>query len=95
LEVAVSFIPFLILGLIAAVIAKMILKQKHGWLVTILLVTILLGLAGAALGGFIGTQLFNQPMTEFFSIYSWLLAIGGSVIVLLVFGLLTRNRSKS
>ena len=82
-----SFIPFLILGLIAAVIAKAILKQKHGWLVTILL-----GLAGAALGGFIGTQLFNQPITEFFSIYSWLLAIGGSVIVLLLFGLITRGR---
>lgn len=85
-----SFIPFLILGLISAVIAKLILKRKHGWLVTILL-----GLAGAALGGFIGTQLFNQPMTEFFSIYSWLLAIAGSVIVLLVFGLLTRKRSTS
>jgi uncharacterized membrane protein YeaQ/YmgE (transglycosylase-associated protein family) len=85
-----SFIPFLILGLIAAVIAKLILRQKHGWIVTILL-----GLAGAALGGWIGTQVFNQPMTEFFSIYSWLLAIGGSVIVLLIFGLLTRNRRKA
>jgi len=85
-----SFIPFLILGLIAAVIAKAILKVKYGWLVTILL-----GLAGAALGGFIGTQLFGQPITEFFSIYSWLLAIGGAIIVLLVFGLITRGRRKA
>ena len=82
-----SFIPFLILGLIAAVIAKAILKQRHGWVVTILL-----GLAGAALGGWLGTVLFDQPITEFFSIYSWLLAIGGSVIVLLVFGLITGRR---
>lgn len=82
-----SFIPFLILGLIAAVIAKAILKQRHGWIVTILL-----GLAGAALGGWLGTVLFNQPITEFFSIYSWLMAIGGSIIVLLLFGLLTGRR---
>lgn len=82
-----SFIPFLILGLIAAVIAKAILKQRHGWLVTILL-----GLAGAALGGFLGNLIFGVPMTEFFSIYSWLLAIGGAIIVLLVFGLLTGRK---
>ena len=85
-----SFIPFLILGIIAAVIAKIILKRKHGWIVTILL-----GVAGAALGGWLGTVLFNQPMTEFFSIYSWLLAIGGSIIVLLIFGLLTRGSKKA
>jgi uncharacterized membrane protein YeaQ/YmgE (transglycosylase-associated protein family) len=85
-----SFIPFLILGLIAAVIAKAILKVKYGWIVTILL-----GLAGAALGGWIGTVVFNQPITEFFSIYSWLLAIGGAIIVLLIFGLITRGRRKA
>ncbi|MEO5533563.1 MAG: GlsB/YeaQ/YmgE family stress response membrane protein [Pseudolysinimonas sp.] len=82
-----SFIPFIILGIIAAIIAKLILKRKYGWLVTILL-----GAAGAALGGFLGNLIFNVPMTEFFSIYSWLLAIGGSIIVLLIFGALTRNR---
>jgi len=92
-EVVVSFIPFLILGLIAAVIAKLILKQKHGWIVTILL-----GLAGAALGGWIGGIITGEDIygvNGFWSITSWLFAIGGAVIVLLVFGLLTRNRSKS
>lgn len=86
-----SFIPFLILGLIAAVIAKLILKQKHGWIVTILL-----GLAGAALGGWIGGTVLGVEdfygENGFWSIPSWLFAIGGAVIVLLVFGLLTRNR---
>jgi len=93
LEVAVSFIPFLILGLIAAIIAKLILKQKHGWIVTILL-----GLAGAALGGWIGGMVTGEDIygvNGFWSITSWLFAIGGAVIVLLVFGLITRNRSKS
>jgi uncharacterized membrane protein YeaQ/YmgE (transglycosylase-associated protein family) len=89
----VSFIPFLILGLIAAVIAKLILKQKHGWIVTILL-----GLAGAALGGWIGGAVTGEDIygvNGFFSITSWLFAIGGAVIVLLVFGLITRGRTKA
>ena len=88
-----GFISFLILGLIAAVIAKLILKQKHGWIVTILL-----GLAGAALGGFVGGQVTGEDIygvNGFFSITSWLFAIGGAVIVLLVFGLITRGRSKA
>ncbi len=88
-----SFIPFLILGLIAAVIAKLILGQKHGWIVTILL-----GLAGAALGGWIGGLITGEDIygvNGFWSITSWLFAIGGAVIVLLVFGLLTRNRRKA
>jgi uncharacterized membrane protein YeaQ/YmgE (transglycosylase-associated protein family) len=88
-----SFIPFLILGLIAAVIAKLILRQKHGWIVTILL-----GLAGAALGGWIGGMVTGEDIygvNGFFSIVSWLWAIGGAVVVLLVFGLITRNRRKA
>lgn len=88
-----SFIPFLILGLIAAIIAKVILKQKHGWIVTILL-----GLAGAALGGLIGGMVTGEDIYSvngFWSITSWLFAIGGAVIVLLLFGLITRNRSKA
>lgn len=86
-----SFIPFLILGLIAAVIAKLILKRKHGWIVTILL-----GLAGAALGGWIGGIVTGEDIygvNGFWSITSWLFAIGGAVIILLVFGLITRNRT--
>jgi len=83
----VGFVLFAILGLISAIIAKVILKRKYGWIVTILL-----GLAGAGLGGLIGSYVFQEDMTNFLSPYSWLLAIGGSVIVLLVFGALTRNR---
>jgi uncharacterized membrane protein YeaQ/YmgE (transglycosylase-associated protein family) len=88
-----SFIPFLILGLIAAVIAKLILRQKHGWIVTILL-----GLAGAALGGWIGGMVTGEDIygvNGFFSIVSWLWAIGGAIVVLLVFGLITRSRRKA
>lgn len=84
-----GFFGFLLLGLLAGAIAKLILpgNQGGGWLVTLLL-----GVVGALLGGFLGSLLFNAPLEDFFSIQTWLLAIGGSIIVLLIFGLVTNRR---
>jgi uncharacterized membrane protein YeaQ/YmgE (transglycosylase-associated protein family) len=84
-----GFFGFLLLGLLAGAIAKLILpgKQGGGWLITLLL-----GVVGALLGGFLGSVLFNAPLEEFFSIQTWLLAIGGSIIVLLIYGLVVGRR---
>lgn len=85
-----GFLGFLLLGLIAGAIAKLILpgKQGGGWFVTLIL-----GVVGALLGGWIGSAIFGVGVDEFFSLSSWLLAIGGSIIVLLVYGLITGRRS--
>lgn len=84
-----GFIAFLILGLIAGAIAKAILpgRQGGGWLITLLL-----GVIGAFLGGWLGSLLFSVPLTDFFSISTWLLAIGGSIIVLLVYSAVFNRR---
>ncbi|MCI2959423.1 GlsB/YeaQ/YmgE family stress response membrane protein [Agromyces atrinae] len=84
-----GFFGFLLLGLIAGAIAKLILpgKQGGGWFITLLL-----GVVGALLGGFLGSLLFNAPLEEFFSIQTWLLAIGGSIVVLLIYGLIAGRR---
>ncbi|UOQ88206.1 GlsB/YeaQ/YmgE family stress response membrane protein [Agromyces endophyticus] len=83
-----SFLAFLVLGLIAGAIAKLILpgKQGGGWFVTLLL-----GVVGALLGGWLGSLILNRPLTEFWDLGTWLLAIGGSIIVLLIWGLVTRG----
>ncbi|MFJ6677935.1 GlsB/YeaQ/YmgE family stress response membrane protein [Microbacterium sp. NPDC091382] len=80
-----GFFGFLILGLLAGAIAKLILpgKQGGGWFVTLLL-----GIVGALLGGWLGGLIFNVNLNEFFSLSTWLLAIGGSLIVLLIYGAL-------
>ncbi|WP_291048522.1 GlsB/YeaQ/YmgE family stress response membrane protein [Herbiconiux sp.] len=84
-----GFFGFLLLGLIAGAIAKLILpgKQGGGWFITLLL-----GVVGALLGGFLGGILFNAPLQDFFSIQTWLLAIGGSILVLLIYGLIVGRR---
>lgn len=78
-----GFFAFLLLGLIAGAIAKAILpgRQAGGWFVTLLL-----GVVGALLGGWLGSVLFNRPLEEFWSIQTWLLAIAGSIVVLLIYG---------
>ena len=83
-----SIIGWIILGLIAGAIAKAILPgtQGGGWIITIVL-----GIVGALLGGFIGSVLFGVNINEFWSLSTWLLAIGGSILVLLIYGLLTRG----
>jgi len=84
-----GFIAFLILGLIAGAIAKLILpgRQGGGWIATLLL-----GVVGAILGGWLGSLLFGVGLEEFWSLETWLLAIGGSIIVLLIYGLIVGRR---
>ncbi len=87
-----GIIGWIVLGLVAGAIAKAILPgtQGGGWIITLIL-----GVVGALLGGFIGQALFNAPLQDFFSIQTWLLAIGGSIVVLLIYGLVTRGRRKA
>lgn len=86
-----SFLGFLLLGLIAGAIAKAILpgRQGGGWFATLLL-----GVVGALLGGWLGNVLFNAPLEEFFSIQTWLLAIAGSIVVLLIYGLIVGRKKQ-
>ncbi len=87
-----GFLAFLILGLIAGAIAKLILpgKQGGGWFITLLL-----GVVGALLGGWLGSVLFGVGLEEFWDLSTWLLAIGGAIIVLLIYGLITRGSRKT
>lgn len=52
-----------------------------------------LGVVGALLGGWIGSAIFGEGVDEFFSISSWLLAIGGALIVLVIWGFITKRRA--
>lgn len=88
-----NFLAFLLLGLICGAIAKAILPGRQGGGI---IVTLILGVVGAMLGGWIGNALFNVEVDKFFSLSSWLLAILGSLIVLVIWGLITgRNKTRA
>jgi uncharacterized membrane protein YeaQ/YmgE (transglycosylase-associated protein family) len=81
-----GFIAFIILGLLAGAIARAILpgRQRGGWIITLIL-----GVIGAFLGGWLGGLLFNRPLGDFWDLWTWVLAVAGSLIVLIVYGLIT------
>ncbi|WP_159613272.1 GlsB/YeaQ/YmgE family stress response membrane protein [Glutamicibacter sp. JC586] len=85
-----GIIGWIVLGLIAGAIAKAIKpgEQGGGWLATLLL-----GIVGALVGGWIGSAVFDVGINQFWSLSTWLLAIGGSLVVLVLWGLLTRKRA--
>ncbi|HJX79857.1 GlsB/YeaQ/YmgE family stress response membrane protein [Glutamicibacter sp.] len=85
-----GFIGWIVLGLIAGAIAKAIKpgNQGGGWIATLVL-----GVVGAIVGGWIGSALFNVDISSFWSLSTWLLAIGGSLIVLIIWGFLTRKKA--
>ena len=91
-EVVMGIIGWIVLGLIAGAIAKAILpgKQGGGWVITLIL-----GVVGALLGGFIGSAIFNIGLEDFWSLQTWIVAIIGSIVVLLIYGLLTRGSRRA
>ena len=85
-----GIIGWILLGLVAGVIAKAILPgdDPGGFIVTTII-----GIVGALLGGFLAGVLFDaDPLDEFFDISTWLTAIVGAIILLLIYRLVTGRR---
>ncbi len=78
-----GIIGWILLGLVAGVIAKAILPgDDPGGII----VTIILGVVGALLGGLIARALgLGDPIDEFFDISTWIAAIIGAIVVLLIY----------
>lgn len=79
-------ISWIILGLIAGALGKLIMpgKDPGGFVVTILL-----GIAGAVLGGWVATLLGFGTM-EGFNLYSLLIATGGAVLLLAIYRMIKK-----
>ena len=75
-----GIIGWILLGFLAGVIAKAIMPgaERIGFFVTLLL-----GVAGALLGGFLATALgLGDPIDEFFDLSTWVAAVVGSLLIL-------------
>ena len=88
-----GIIAFIILGLIAGAIAKALLPgdDPGGFIVTTII-----GVIGALLGGFIAAALFDaHPLDEFFDISTWLTAIVGAIVLLLIYRVAVGRRTRA
>ena len=85
-----GIIAFIILGAIGGAIAKALLPgdDPGGFIVTTII-----GIVGAILGGFLAAALFGaDPLDEFFDISSWLTAIVGSIVLLVIYRMVVGRR---
>jgi uncharacterized membrane protein YeaQ/YmgE (transglycosylase-associated protein family) len=85
-----GIIGWILLGLLAGIVAKALLPggERLG-----VILTTLLGIAGALLGGFLATALgLGDPIDEFFDISTWLAAIAGALLILFLWNAIRERR---
>lgn len=84
-----TIIAYIVIGLLGGAIAKAILPGKQGGG---FVMTILLGIVGALLGGFLGGAILGVSYSEVFSLSGLICSIVGSIVILLIYGLITKNK---
>jgi len=86
----VGILGWIILGLLAGAIAKALLPgDDPGGII----VTMIIGIVGALLGGFLAQAIFSvDSIDSFFDLSTWLTAIVGSIILLLLYRLVAGRR---
>jgi len=90
-ETIMGFVAWIVLGLIAGAIAKAIMPgDDPGGII----VTILIGIVGAFLGGFLGNLVTGTGLNGF-SLWSIILAILGSLLLLWIYRMTTRGRPRT
>jgi uncharacterized membrane protein YeaQ/YmgE (transglycosylase-associated protein family) len=85
-----GILVWIILGLVAGALAKFIMPGRQGGGI---ILTIVLGVVGALVGGFLGTHVFGFGDISGFDVRSIAIAVGGALLVLLLYGLVARARA--
>ena len=85
-----GIVGWIVLGLLAGLIAKALMPGAES---VGLIVTTLLGIAGALVGGFLATALgIGDPIDEFFDLSTWLAAVAGALVILFIWNAITSRR---
>lgn len=83
-----GIISWIVLGAIAGFLANMIVGGREG-----LIGTIILGIVGAVVGGYIATTVFHKGDVTGVNIESIVIAVLGAILVLFVWRAVTKNRA--
>lgn len=81
-----GILTWIIIGLVAGILAKLVMRDQLGWVLTIIL-----GIVGAFVGGWV-FSFFGGPGVSGFNLTSILVATVGAIIVLFIYGLIARRR---
>ena len=84
----VGIISWIVLGAIAGFLANMVMGGREG-----VIGTIILGIIGAVVGGYLAQALLHKGDVTGVNIESIVIAAVGAIIVLFVWRALTRNRA--
>jgi uncharacterized membrane protein YeaQ/YmgE (transglycosylase-associated protein family) len=82
-----GIVLWIVFGLIAGALAKFLMPGKQGGGIVL---TTLLGIVGAVVGGFIATQLGFGDVNSF-DLRSMAIAVGGALLVLVVWGFVSKQ----
>ena len=87
-----GIIAWIVLGLLAGMLAKALLPGGQGGGV---IVTTVIGILGAIVGGAVARALgFGDPIDEFFDLSTWLAAVIGAAALLVLWGMVTGRGRK-
>ena len=88
-----GFLGWIVLELVAGALAKLIMPgDDPGGII----VTMLLGIVGAVVGGFLRSRFFGRGLETFWNLQTWIVAIIGSLILLGIYRLVVgRSRAVS
>ncbi|EJF4984016.1 GlsB/YeaQ/YmgE family stress response membrane protein, partial [Salmonella enterica] len=82
-----GIIAWIIFGLIAGVIAKLLMPGRDGGG---FILTCILGIVGAVVGGWLATMFGIGGSISGFNLHSFLVAVVGAIVVLVIFRLMRR-----
>jgi uncharacterized membrane protein YeaQ/YmgE (transglycosylase-associated protein family) len=88
-----GIIAWIVLGLVAGLLANMLIpgRRSQG-----LILTCVIGIVGALAGGWVATRVFHtHTLHGFFNLSTWLTAIVGAAVLLLIFHLITARSTGS
>ncbi|EDG3654352.1 GlsB/YeaQ/YmgE family stress response membrane protein [Salmonella enterica subsp. enterica serovar Muenchen] len=83
-----GIIAWIVFGLIAGVIAKLLMPGRDGGG---FILTCILGIVGAVVGGWLATMFGIGGSISGFNLHSFLVAVVGTIVVLVIFRLLRRG----
>ena len=88
-----GIIAWIVLGLVAGLLANMLIpgRRSQG-----LILTCVIGIVGALLGGWVATKIFHlhHALNGFFNLSTWITAIVGAAVLLLAYHLITGQSSR-